>query len=513
MKNLNGNDLNTNDLATSYNLLDEPWIPVETLDGRARKLGLREFFERLDEIRDFATPPAQRIALTRLALCVAHAALDGPNHRAELRAARSRIQSAAVEYLEKWRDRFDLWGEKPFLQTRDVTPTPNAKTDKLDFALAAGNNSSLLDNEVTPEGRAHSDAWLALQLLTYQQFSPGGLTGVAVWNGTPTAKACADAPAGEGSMLHGLLIGDAALDTIWANLICRDQLDGVPWGRPVWELDLKGTTSDKEIVTSYLGRLVAFSRCLLLNANRREMTVADGITYPKLGPGVRDPFGTTIPRSGKVKPDETPYFYLRTDGERAPWRNLNAILVRKTDSDRRGLFALENLDVYLESKETSTFRLWTGGVAFDKAKILDALSWSFSIDKTMLGDKALAEYEAGVERAKNWENRLAFAVKEYRSALGCDPDLANKTAAQAKKVYWAALDSVSDALADSISGGGEEGEVDVWGRTLKDAALSTFRQFCPRLTPRQYGAYARGERTLFKRSNSKKEKKADKKQK
>ena len=167
------------------NLTGDPWIPVVFADGRSQLASLVDAFGRGDEILDLVVTPPQRIALTRLLVCIAQAALDGPRDEGEWRTCRERIGPSAVDYLARWRDRFELYGEGAFLQVSNLVATDNATLDKLDFGLAAGNNAALSDHEAGPEGRQQSPAWTALMLLTFQCFSPGGTIGTSTWGEPP----------------------------------------------------------------------------------------------------------------------------------------------------------------------------------------------------------------------------------------------------------------------------------------------------------------------------------------
>jgi len=60
------------------NLATDAWIPIVWRDGNPGTVSLREAFVRGGEIRDLVVRAHERIALMRLLICVAQAALDGP---------------------------------------------------------------------------------------------------------------------------------------------------------------------------------------------------------------------------------------------------------------------------------------------------------------------------------------------------------------------------------------------------------------------------------------------------
>lgn len=171
MKNSSGKNDGT---PRSFNLVDEPWIPVVDAAGATLKVGLRELFERSAELVDLAVGTLERITLYRLLICIAQRALDGPKDEEEWKEAEGKLVAASLAYLEQQRDRFDLWGDRPFLQVKALEAVGRTKTDKLDFGLASGNNNTLFDQAATENGRAHEPDWLARNLLVYLAFSPGG---------------------------------------------------------------------------------------------------------------------------------------------------------------------------------------------------------------------------------------------------------------------------------------------------------------------------------------------------
>ncbi|HON48891.1 MAG TPA: type I-E CRISPR-associated protein Cse1/CasA, partial [Kiritimatiellia bacterium] len=98
------------------NLVKEPWIPVVMQDGKPARVSLRDAFAKGEDIADLAANPCQRIALMRLLICVAQAALDGPKDEEDWLACKPRLVPAVLSYLDTWQHRFNLFGEHAFLQ-------------------------------------------------------------------------------------------------------------------------------------------------------------------------------------------------------------------------------------------------------------------------------------------------------------------------------------------------------------------------------------------------------------
>ena len=98
-------------LENRFNLIDEPWIPV--IDkGR---LSLRQIFRDASN-RGLGGNPLQKMAMTKLLLAITQAAFTPENDELLETIETSDLAQKCLDYLEKWYDRFWLYGEKPFLQ-------------------------------------------------------------------------------------------------------------------------------------------------------------------------------------------------------------------------------------------------------------------------------------------------------------------------------------------------------------------------------------------------------------
>ena len=140
------------------NLVNDPWIPVLMMDGRHKLFSLWQVYKKAETIRDLVATAPQRISLMRFIICITQAALDGPSDKKEWLLCKTKIRPLSIDYLSKYKEKFELFGGHSFLQPKSVVPTDNAVIDKLDFGLAAGNNHSLFDRAARPNGRSQSAA-------------------------------------------------------------------------------------------------------------------------------------------------------------------------------------------------------------------------------------------------------------------------------------------------------------------------------------------------------------------
>jgi len=500
------------------NLAIEPWIPIVWSDGRPGTISLCEAFAQGHEVQDLALRPHERISLMRLLICIAQAGLAGPKDFDEWKVCRPRIAPSALQYLEHWRQAFELFGKgQRFLQTANLKKPPAKSnvddadewnsTSKLDLALATGNNSTLFDN-AGGAPRNFSPAQLARMLVTFQCFSTTGRIGVALWDGKETlGKGSSNhAPCLAGGMLHTLLRGDNLLATLHRNLLNKRQVEqhfgDDCWGRPVWELMPKSLDDAKALRNanrSYLGRLVPIARAICLADDGQFLILANGVEYPSYAGGWREPTATIIMRTREGQPERS---VLPASIEKATWRELHALTVKSVGQNLGGAAALQNI-----SNEEG-FDLWAGGLVANKAKLLDTTESVFHIPAAMLEETSQRIYEDGVSYAETVEHRLKRAVTRYHKELGDNldrPEMKNRRAQvqhNAGAQFWTDIEQAVPSLLKTAAapenlGLKREWRDTAWGQLVRRAARTAFEHACPHETPRQIRAYALGLGTFF----------------
>lgn len=506
------------------NLIGEPWIPVIFQDKQSGLVSLKDAFSKGREIRDIIANPPQRIALMRLLLCVAHAALDGPKDNKERAACKLQLVPKVESYLSKHHQAFELYGERAFLQVPNLTTTDNAVVDKLDFGLAAGNNATLFDHEAGPAGRDLPAPNRALSLLAYQCFSSGGTIGVTRWGGQSTDSkkdkgpgTSEHAPCLDGTPLHLFIRSNNLLETIFLNLLTKEMIESMPnirWGKPVWE-EMPSSPSDpviEEIANSYLGRLVPLSRAIKMASNSTNITLANGVTYPKF-PEFREPCATVIRRGQKQGQNEQGYLGINLS--KHVWRELGSILSASNSRTQGKAFALSFIGSSDFERDGEGFDIWTGGLVADKGKVIDVAEWNVFLSFSMMGDLALRKYEKGVELANNGSRLLAGAIVGYFDDLSVsefkrnehgkykrsDPrsrEHRNNVISKATGWYWGRLDHQYHVLMKTAAEP-EKRLSDDWYPIIWRELQAAYSRACPHETPRQIEAYAKGKTGLWLR--------------
>lgn len=333
-----------------FNLLDEAWIPVRLLDGTIADVGLLELLRRTTDIADLACElPTQSIAIQRLVLAIAYRVAPPGDARDWARqwddgAPTERM----IEYLERWRDRFYLFGGRfPFMQVADLRTAKDSVSGLEKLIADVPNGEQFF---TTRHGRALAcipSSEAARWLVHAQAYDPSGIRSGAV--GDSQVKGGKGYPIGPSWCGHlGLvwLKGKDLDETLVLNLIPADAagLRGVEssteWGACSWEaaepenavrgdyslLDPSGTPRD-----------VSIPRLLTWHSRRiRLVGDSSGVTGVVLAQGDKlapqemrlyEPqslWRYSTPQSKKFKTDV--YMPRKFEAGRALWRNLPGTL-------------------------------------------------------------------------------------------------------------------------------------------------------------------------------------------
>lgn len=333
-----------------FNLLDEPWIPVRLLDGTIADVGLLELLRRTTDIADLACElPTQSIAIQRLVLAVAYRVATPRDTRDWVRQWEDGAPTEQmIEYLERWRDRFYLFGGRfPFMQVADLRTAKDSVSGLEKLIADVPNGEQFF---TTRHGRALAcipPSEAARWLVHAQAYDPSGIRSGAV--GDSQVKGGKGYPIGPswcGYLGLVWLKGKDLDETLVLNLIPADAagLRGVEssteWGACSWEaaepenavrgdyslLDPSGTPRD-----------VSIPRLLTWHSRRiRLVGDSSGVTGVVLAQGDKlapqemrlyEPqslWRYSTPQSKKFKTDV--YMPRKFEAGRALWRNLPGTL-------------------------------------------------------------------------------------------------------------------------------------------------------------------------------------------
>lgn len=517
------------------NLVTEPWIPVVTIEGESEYASLMQVFTNGDKFADFSVRPHERVALMRLFICIAQAALDGPKDRTDWKIAPDNLPKVAKKYLEEWKGSFDLFDKKkPFLQIAGLKSKELTPISKLDLFLATGNNTTLFDHKANGvENRLIDEKKMPLMLLTYQCFSPGGGLPVTSWGKIKTKQVGnPDALCITGGMYHTFLRGPNPLETICLNLLPKTTVKlhyssvnkDDYWGKPVWErLPAKpnDTKNIENATQTYLGRLVPLCRWVKIES--AGIHCGKGFDYPVMDRKIRRnnkkkqilPVWPAEPTASVIlNRDKTERYMLGAKPDKAIWRELPALLIYRNGNSIGGPLALHNDSLV-------NFDVHICALIRNQATIESMVESVYTISSKIFTERGHALYEEEVVKAEWRSCSLGYAIEAYRRNIDRFWDqrveqmipkergaLKSKLHSLAARAYWTAVEKQRHLLMACVDAMGTdrlEAERQVWRKALHKAARDAYMVACGQETPRQVRAFALGWKELFAEKKAKEE--------
>jgi len=521
------------------NVAFEPWIPVVTTSGERTLASLVDVLCEGERFSDLAVRPHERVALMRLFICIAHAALDGPKDYPEWLDVPQKLSEASKRYLLKWKASFELFHSgKPWLQIKDLEGVKeDAKTSPvalLDFELSTGNNPTLHDHLGSVQMRQVSSSRIALTLLTFQNFSSGGGSPIAKWSTTRTSQVGnPDAPCLSQSMAHCLMRGKSLMETIHLNVPLLETIErtykgminhktdnkkgehahtefkNVGIGRPVWECfpsspDVLSDEAVKNATKTYLGRLVPVSRWIRLIDNSK-MYCCNGFKYDTFKDGFpAEPTASVrvVTKRDAIGVKTFERAVVRVDPSKALWRELSALLVKRVAFGLGGPLAMEN------APYDSEFDFHVCAMTRDQASMDIAIESVFHV--TPVFQNNLSSYQVEITFAESLSRKLGSSIEEYRKIIDGSWEkkvekakdkweLKAKLHSIATIHYWTTVEKNLSLLLAHIEAIGSEHAIptrEAWHKILFSAAHDAYRVACGQATPRQIRAFVKGWQKL-----------------
>lgn len=213
------------------------------------------------------------------------------------------------------------------------------------MAAASGKNSTLFDN-AGGSNRVACLEQLAINLVTFQNFAPGGTIGIVKWKGQQTvpkspASAVA-APCVAASAIHLFIQGNTLLETLSFNLIPQNKICPALKGNmgiPVWER-MPQSPDDHDAIhnatETYLGRLVPISRAIKISHNLQGCLLAQGLKYTVCVDKGEAIYweGSMVVCNSEGKKGQRKRSLIGAQIDRALWRNLSALLLNRFHPDK-----------------------------------------------------------------------------------------------------------------------------------------------------------------------------------
>ena len=498
-----------------FNLLDEPWIPVRLLDGTIADVGLLELLRRTTDIADLACElPTQSIAIQRLVLAVAYRVATPRDTRDWVRQWEDGAPTEQmIEYLERWRDRFYLFGDRyPFMQVADLRTAKNSVSGLEKLIADVPNGEQFF---TTRHGRALAcipPSEAARWLVHAQAYDPSGIRSGAV--GDSQVKGGKGYPIGPSWCGHlGLvwLKGKDLDETLVLNLIPADAagLRGVDssteWGACSWEASEPETSARGDyslLDPAGTPRELSIPRLLTWHSRRiRLVGDSSGVTGVVLAQGDKlapqemrlyEPqslWKYSTPQSKKFKTDV--YMPRKFKTGRALWRNLPGTLptvttVQGVDKQPKQEFLpsatlsfhyqLDNASI--QTSYPKVMRIQAVGVTYGPKEATfediysDELTLSVAVMRVEREDLS-AEIDRQVRLTEEVARDVGTLAANLARAAGESGDGAGDGARDhAKELFFSAVDTDFRAWLTQVDG--HESTRDVgcrWERSLRQHAV------------------------------------------
>lgn len=464
----------------SFDLLDEPWIPLEHQDGRVHEVGLIAAFEHAATWRRVIDPsPLVTVALYRLLFAVFHRSVPLRTNDDHLDAwTDASAHERVPEYLRSWRSRFDLFDPiAPFWQVPDLSEEHGVMAwTKLVAELNDNNNKVLFDHTVPMSAPEATPAQVARALVACQVTSVGAGNSRTGYNvNAPVATALVVVP--EGANLRDTLLANAQL--------AKDPERDLPvWERP---------PVDVATVAAWNTGKPVHERVFTGPADRLTwMTRAIRIVPPDPNRGVRSVHFGAGERPAAVEGDRDPWVAYRKGADeawrpqrlrlgRGTWRDLHAVLT-DAGAETQPAAIVSCLAALLDADRPSPrWRMLVAGQAADKAKLE---AWTL---ERWTVPSALIAGAWGADARLNTSMKLAEEVASelsrcaYRLAgdvlAAASPDRSDVAAAAGRlplvAVYWVELERHFAHLLEDLGTATSDAGIDAaggeWRRAMADA--------------------------------------------
>ena len=522
----------------TFNLLDQPWIPIP----EQGKINLKEVFNN-EELPRLGGNSVDKICLLKLFLSIAQAAWTPKDINEYKEGGTNLLKDKVNAYLDRIKDRFDLYGEKPIFQNISLKnivdentgviqgykdklleiqekgdPSKEAKIKKKELKrkikneeiekkpleilmphLASGNTSIFKSSQVK---KIVGDDLITMALLRNYIYPLGSKKidhTLVMTKGYEKGKTGSSGPGvGYIGYLHSFVFGKNLLETIYLNLLNLEEINGMPnysgLGKSPLEHDLLGEDDElaKEMKDSYLGRMLPASRFMYLTQG--GLVYTEGIVHKSHKDGKYDA-SISIKNDKDIKA-------IWTSMDKKPWRTLTSTLsfLKADSSTDFTCFQLKYALNHVEQLDQYT--IWAGGVPLasnsGEQKVGNDANYIES-EFTILTewDRALwfTNYGKALDLLDNLSKFVYSSNFNYQKTLNTGRE--KEYGVKASTKYWALLEKYAQDLVTSCINT-ESSEYKKVMRKCIYTVNKIYDEFAPHETNRQMDAWAKNKPNLGK---------------
>jgi len=484
-----------------FNLIDEPWIPIVDV-GR---VSLWQLFGN-PGYRALGGNPVQKIALTKLLLAIAQSACTPADDQEWVDLGAVGLAEKCLEYLDKWHERFYLYGERPFLQVPEIKAAAVQNFGAVLPEVSSGNTTVLTQSQVEKELSNADKTLLVVQLMG---FGLGGkktdnsviLSSVYQGKLNDKGKPSTGKPGtsiGFLGFLHNFLQGDSLLETLWLNLITDQQISTMSFypqglGTAPWEKMPVGENCAiaEKLKSTLMGRLLPLSRFCLLTTN--GLHYSEGIIHQGYKEGGIDPSVSVDSSNKDIKA-------IWVDPEKRPWRVLTSLLsfLSQSSSNKFDCHQLR-LGMGRAMAFVNNIGIWSGGLRVSSNAGEQYVSGSddfvesvIQLNCALLGEIWFANLQLEMDELDKLSKMIYGATMSYFKSQNME----NKgLSGQASNLFWQLCEHRFEDLLKACSSVEQAQAVrPIFARFVHKA----YDTYCPKETARQLDAWAKNRPNLGK---------------
>ena len=528
----------------SFNLLEEDWIHCRMNDGERREMNLVDALcesHKVCEIQHYS--PLVTVALHRLLLAVLHRVFGPSDWRAwrDIREGSCFDEIKLQNYLEHWKERFDLFHKKyPFYQTSSLSLEYATSAAKLFHELASGNNKTLFDHTLMVMPPILTPAEAARLTVTLQAYALGGLVS------SEKGRKKNDGSADSAFIVKGasfLATGRNLFETLMLNLVQYNAQDEEPFpfnadkDKPAWECDYVVKPIDR-LPYGYLDWLTWQSRRIRLKPETddsgkfiiREVVIMKGFQLPdNQWRHARETMIAFIKNEKPTKQNPEPWNAISFTEEKALWRNILAFLQSLSNkrSQPKVMEWLADLKANGALLENQRLPISTYGMCSNRANVSFWRHERLPLSGTYLNNIEIINALKNVLELSEEAGIVLRDANWILARLALFPDEGKDLGKEAKKdinhmceelspgrMYWPRLETPFKQLLEDLPedkstdqyGSTVYGEkvIPKWAETIRHTAQEAFDIACSAVgeSARAFKARAKAESVFRKRLNS-----------
>jgi len=494
-------------MENKFNLVEEKWVPIQGGD----RISLIDIFQNGKQLNNIGGNPIEKISIFKFLLAVVHSAYTPKDNEDWRNIGIDGMSKKVLEYLDKNKNLFYLYGEKPFLQFPKIAqskkknisilepykiPTPKTKDDE---AI----NTTVL-TEIQKEVK-YSDSEKSVLLITNLNFALGGKkvdNSIILTKGYEKTKSAKSGYSLGRSYLHSFILAENILKTIYINWFSQEQIKELKTieniGTPPWEKMPQSEDDEvaKELKKSYLGMLVPFSRFILIDG--------DYINYTEgFYPTEKD---LTINRKISKGKEQI----VKADPNKKPWRELISMLSfvltsNNSENKTESLQLKYSIERLKKFGSVNEIIIYSGGLNVTNKAGEDFVSGDcdfveseVKLNLKWLGDIWFNNLKTEMKKLDSYSKILWSCVNDYYLDLkdANHKEIANKSS----NVFWQLMEKEFNNILEvcNLEENKYQDEINKINKKIFSIVCDVYDGFCPKDSAKQIESWIKS-RPNFKR--------------